>query len=1015
MTYLPLRHTLMSVAAASLIALTLPVEAAEFTVDSTADYVDRNIGDGICEAEIVGLNKCTLRAAIQEANARPGFDRIVIPAGLYLLSLGGSTDDTGAQGDLDILDDVELVGAGTNETIIDGNSIDRVFDLPSNLSQIIQATIKSLTIQHGLPNAPSIPLQVGGGISSSELLTLENVVLKSNKASSGGGIYSNGTLVASNVTIESNTATQGGGATVTGGESYFVASQFLNNDAASSGGAIAQSAGTLELSHTLISGNKTAAGGTGGGGINSTGALYIYDSTFSNNSSGSKGGALSITNSGVANISGSLFSGNSATGAGGAAYVDAKLFAVNSTISGNTAGSGGGLYQGAPSNSSISSTDGTNLTIAFNSAATGANTYRSEGLLNLRNSIVSNPIGSLNCYGEIDSLGYNIDSDDSCAMIAVGDQVGVDPKLNSLAANGGATLTHAFASDSPAIDNGANSFCPFSDQRVYRRGDGKCDIGAFEANSVAMSPGLVKFEKASYTVNESDKFVDIAVLRSGGSEGAVSVKYITRSGTAKDGADFKHSEGVLNWADGDSTPRVISITIIDDVVKEKTPELASLSLFGPVGGAALGSPILASIEITDNDWKPGILEFSSPTFSVTENSAYGTVTVTRTGGSDGDVSATFATSDNTATAGVDYTATSGKVTLASGQTSATIQIPMIDDSVYEGTEAISLTLSNPTNGATLGAQSTSTLYIFDNEVKMAGSIQFANSAESVSESAGAFGIKLTRAGGSNGKVTAKYLLTQWTATPGVDFTTLAGTVEFADGETEKTIDTSVIDDLIYEGDEYFTLKITEVISGSIGVQSETKVTIVDNDPAVPGTVQFASDSYSATETSGTVSLSVVRVDGKDGPISVNYSVTGGSASVSSDFTGGSGVLNFVNGQTAATIQINIINDGLAEPSETVIVTLSSPSNGSTLGTLSSSTLTIANIDPVVPATNDNAGGSSDPAPVATDSGKKSVGGGAVELLPLLMLFGLTAFRQQPHRRDPRSIRSSHRRIANANR
>src|SRR5687768_6202331 len=73
-----------------LLATAAPAGAAEFTVDSTADVVDANVGDGVCATT---AGRCTLRAAIQEANMVPGADAIDVPGGLYTLRSSGTVVD----------------------------------------------------------------------------------------------------------------------------------------------------------------------------------------------------------------------------------------------------------------------------------------------------------------------------------------------------------------------------------------------------------------------------------------------------------------------------------------------------------------------------------------------------------------------------------------------------------------------------------------------------------------------------------------------------------------------------------------------------------------------------------------------------------------------------------------------------------------------------------------------------------------------------------------------------------
>src|SRR2546422_6784672 len=179
---------------ASLLLAVAPAAAAMFTVNDTADAVDAAPGDGTCAT--AGA-RCTLRAAIQEANAHTGPDTIMVPAGTYLLTIAGRGEDAAATGDLDITDDVTTItGAGAASTILDGNGIDRIFEI-ANPAAVV--AISSLTIRNGDPG-PVTGDTDGGGLYNSGTLTLSDVVVASNTApaGSGGGISSANDLTLNN-------------------------------------------------------------------------------------------------------------------------------------------------------------------------------------------------------------------------------------------------------------------------------------------------------------------------------------------------------------------------------------------------------------------------------------------------------------------------------------------------------------------------------------------------------------------------------------------------------------------------------------------------------------------------------------------------------------------------------------------------------------------------------------------------------------------------------------------------
>src|SRR5262245_44034272 len=175
-------------AAGFLLAARLPAaQAATFTVNSTADAVDAHPGDGVCAT---ATHVCTLRAAIQEANALAGADIINVPAGTYTLSIPGPLEDEAATGDLDITADLTLTGAGAESTIIDGGGLDRVFDIVVvDVQNLPEVAIAGVTIQNGQADGvagPGAPGGDGGGIRNSGTLTVLDSTLSQNTAGSGG-------------------------------------------------------------------------------------------------------------------------------------------------------------------------------------------------------------------------------------------------------------------------------------------------------------------------------------------------------------------------------------------------------------------------------------------------------------------------------------------------------------------------------------------------------------------------------------------------------------------------------------------------------------------------------------------------------------------------------------------------------------------------------------------------------------------------------------------------------------
>lgn len=234
--------------------------------------------------------------------------------------------------------------------------------------------------------------------------------------------------------------------------------------------------------------------------------------------------------------------------------------------------------------------------------------------------------------------------------------------------------------------------------------------------------GILAFSTANFSLGEDGTVVtEVTVTRTSGSSGEVSatISLGADGDTATAPDDYDNSAITVTFADGDTEAKTITIPIVDDSVEEDD-ETVSLTLSNPTNEAVLGSQDTATLTIVDNDTgtEPGTLAFSGANFSVNEDGiAVTEVTVTRSGGSTGEVSATISlgADGDTATASDDYNNAAIPVTFADGDTEETIIVPIVDDSVDEDDETVSLTLSNPTGGAVLGSQDTATLTIVDND------------------------------------------------------------------------------------------------------------------------------------------------------------------------------------------------------------------------------------------------------------------------------------------------------------
>ncbi|HKQ16193.1 MAG TPA: Calx-beta domain-containing protein [Steroidobacteraceae bacterium] len=230
------------------------------------------------------------------------------------------------------------------------------------------------------------------------------------------------------------------------------------------------------------------------------------------------------------------------------------------------------------------------------------------------------------------------------------------------------------------------------------------------------------FSAATYSVSEAPGVATITVNRTGRAGGPVKVRATASAGTATATADYAPTDVTLEWRNGDLTPKTFNIPIVADGVAEGA-ETVNLALTKNWCLGDLGTQSTAVLTINDGAPPPpppppsnGTLQLSAATYSAAEGAGNATITVTRTGGSSGAVSARLATSNGTAAAAADYTATDTIVNFADGDTTAkTVSVPILQDTTDEPDETVTLTLSTPTGGATLGAQTSAVLTITDDD------------------------------------------------------------------------------------------------------------------------------------------------------------------------------------------------------------------------------------------------------------------------------------------------------------
>jgi len=360
------------------------------------------------------------------------------------------------------------------------------------------------------PNGAGLTLWHGGGSLTVLGGTVsENTTSFAGAASSGGGILAGAsgvqpsdrmTVSLSGVVIEGNSAvTQGGGVSVVRNADVTLDQVILRNNSLSGqhpesnlptigGGLKVGPAVSIEVSESTIHGNSVSGNtriSSGGGGIGILSLEQVLPPSLFT--------SVTIRNS-------TISQNESANNPGGGIRTvgQTDLTVVNSTVSGNTAVSGGGIRADAPAtlrNVSVVGNTASVLGAGVLSQAGGPGATQTGGVVTLNNVLLANNLRgatSQGCAtsggGSIVTQGHNLRDDASCGGLNAPSDLmdatpGVDP---TLADHGGPTATHTLLDGSPAIDAGDAATCPTTDQRGAER-VGTCDIGAFEFGG---SPGV---------------------------------------------------------------------------------------------------------------------------------------------------------------------------------------------------------------------------------------------------------------------------------------------------------------------------------------------------------------------------------------------------------------------------------------------------------------------------------------------------------------------------------------------
>jgi len=953
------------------------------TVNDTGDTPDAAL-NGIC-ADVNG--KCTLRAAIEETNFAASDDTInfSLPAN-STINLSTALPN--------IIGNVSINGPGADTLIVrrstaGGTPNFTVFQIGSPFI----VTISGMTVSNGNSNG------VAGGIRNDGTLTLSGLTISGNTAlADGGGIANLGTLTINGSTISGNTAGNGAGLSNAAPGSGFTASATINNstisgNAGQQAGGIrnfAPSGGTanLTLTNVTVSNNTTTNAASGAGiTINGPGTVTLRNTIVAGNLRSSTASDINGTVDPTSsfNVIGTGGSGGLTNG------VNNNIVGVANARLAPLANNGGrtqtmALLSGSPALDAGSNTLATNAGLTTDQRGAGFNRFI-DGVD--ADAIAQVDVGAFEAQPAIEDITDKSTNEDTAL-----------PSFNFTVADGGVsnfTVT-ATSSDTTLVPNGninvggagstrSLSITPAANQ------NGTTTISVTAAGTIGTTPVSMTdtFVLTVNAVNDAPSFALAAgpiVNEDSGPQTIANQAVNINAGPANESGQTlaftvsNNNNGLFSVQPAISPTGTLTFTSAPDANGSATVSVTLKDNGGTANGGS-DTSTTQQFTITVNavndapvNTVPGatqqVTENSTLTFSTANANAISIADIDAGGGAMREtLTATNGTLTLGSTAGLAFTVGNGTAnsTMTFTGTIAAVNTALqgmtfTPTNGFSGAATLTIVTNDQGNTGSGGALSDTD--VVNINVNDGGTLQLSAATYTVGENSGPAVITITRTGGSAGTATVKIDTSNGTATAGSDYTAVSQTVTFNNGETSKTVNIPISDDLLNEPDETVNITLSNAGgSGALGTPATAVLTITNDDPA-GGYIKFSTANYNVNE-GGVATITVQRTGTLTQAVTIDFATTDNSdpasfvpcaptpgntlATSRCDFDSAFGRISFAAGDGAdKTFTVMTQQDYYVEGPETLTLTLSNPTGGAGILGLPTATLTI-NDDASEPAGN----------------------------------------------------------------